>query len=149
MNHDGIASRSIPYWRERISERWQESVQAIINVGQLLLAAKAALEHGQFQTLFEGNKRLPFGWNTANKLMAIARDPRLSNSEHVQKLPNSWGTLYELTKLDNATFARALEEGAIHAEMERREVVGLRDERDRKRLETAPLFGTCTAGIRA
>ena len=59
MNND--ASRSVPYWRERINERWQESVQAIIDVGRLLLAAKAALEHGQFQTLFAGNERLPFG----------------------------------------------------------------------------------------
>lgn len=144
MNNELVASRSVPYWRERITERWQESVQAIIDVGRLLLAAKAALEHGQFQTLFEGEDRLPFGWNTANKLMAIARDRRLINSEHVQNLPNSWGTLYELTKLDNATFARALENGTIHAEMERREVLGLRDEQDRRSFETAPLFGTCT-----
>ena len=145
MNNELVASRSVPYWRERITERWQESVQAIIDVGRLLLAAKAALEHGQFQTLFEGEDRLPFGWNTANKLMAIARDRRLINSEHVQNLPNSWGTLYELTKLDNATFAKALEDGTIHAEMERREALGLRDERDRRSFETAPLFGTCTA----
>ena len=60
-------------------------------------------------------------------------------------MPNSWGTLYELTKLDNATFARALERGAIHAEMERRDALGLRDEQDRKSFEAAPLFGTCTA----
>lgn len=60
---------SVLYWRERINERWQDSVQAIIDVGRLLLSAKAALEHGQFQSLFEGDDRLPFGWNTANKLM--------------------------------------------------------------------------------
>jgi len=42
-------ARALPYWRERISERWQESVQEIIDVGRLLLAAKAALKHGQFQ----------------------------------------------------------------------------------------------------
>ena len=88
MNNELVATRSVPYWRERITERWQDSVQAIIDVGRLLLAAKAALEHGQFQTLFEGEDRLPFGWNTANKLMAIARDRRLLNSEHVQNLPN-------------------------------------------------------------
>ena len=139
MSNQLIAS--VLYWRERINERWQDSVQAIIDVGRLLLSAKAALEHGQFQSLFEGDDRLPFGWNTANKLMAIARDRRLTNSEHVQNLPNSWGTLYELTKLDSETFAKALEDGTIHAEMERREALGLHDERDRRSFETAPLFG--------
>lgn len=54
MNNELVATGSVPYWRERINERWQESVQAIIDVGRLLLAAKAALEHGQFQTLLEG-----------------------------------------------------------------------------------------------
>ena len=77
----------------------------------------------------------------ANKLMAIARGRKLLNSEHVQNLPNSWGTLYELTKLNSETFAKALEDGTIHAEMERREALGLRDERDRRSFETAPLFG--------
>ena len=31
-----------------IAERWQDSVVAIIDVGKLLLGAKAALAHGEF-----------------------------------------------------------------------------------------------------
>jgi hypothetical protein len=42
---------------------------------------------------------LPFSERTAQRLMSIASDPRLSNPTHVSVLPNSWGTLYELTKL--------------------------------------------------
>ena len=37
--------------------------------------------------------------------------------------------VYELTKLDNETFAKALEDGAIHAEMERREALGAGERR--------------------
>ena len=34
MNNELVASRSVPYWRERITERWQESVQAIMGFPQ-------------------------------------------------------------------------------------------------------------------
>ena len=43
---------------------------------------------------------LPFGDRTARRLMAIARDPRISNRTHASLLPPSWMTLFELTKLD-------------------------------------------------
>ena len=50
-------------------------------------------------------------------LMAIVADQRLRN--HGSVLPASWRTLYELTKLNNATFARWIANGTIHPEMER------------------------------
>jgi hypothetical protein len=37
--------------------------------------------------------------------------------------------VYELTKFDNETFAKALEDGAIHAKMGRREVLGAGERR--------------------
>ena len=54
---------------------------------------------------------LPFRRQTAFRLMAVAHDQRLSNVTHVQHLPPHWGTLYELTKLDDATFERKLADG--------------------------------------
>ena len=42
---------------------------------------------------------LPFGERTAQRLVTIANDPRLSNATHVSHLPQSWYTLYELTKV--------------------------------------------------
>jgi len=36
--------------------------------------------------------------------MKIARDERISNAAHVQHLPPNWGTLYELTKLEDDEF---------------------------------------------
>ena len=54
---------------------------------------------------------LPFGDRTAQMLMRVANDSRLSNPKHVSLLPNSWMTLYEITKLDDATFDGALAAG--------------------------------------
>jgi hypothetical protein len=53
--------------------------------------------HGEFLAMVEND--LPFGDRTARRLMAIARDPRISNRTHASILPPSWMTLYELTKL--------------------------------------------------
>jgi hypothetical protein len=40
---------------------------------------------------------------------ATASDERLTNRAHVHVLSPQWGTLYELTKLDDAAFADAIE----------------------------------------
>jgi N6-adenosine-specific RNA methylase IME4 len=68
-------------------------------------------------------RSLPFTSSTAQRLIKIARDPRLSNPAHVQLLPNQWGTLYELTKLDNETFEKNLADGSINPDMLRTSAV--------------------------
>ena len=37
-------------------------------------------------------------------------------------MPPHWGTLYELTKLDDASFEARLRDGTIRADMERRDI---------------------------
>ena len=81
-------------WADRICTQLGKSVEAIIEVGRLLVKAKADLAHGEWGRLFEDDL-VPFGQRTADRLMAIARHPVLSNSTHVSNLPPSWGTLYE------------------------------------------------------
>jgi N6-adenosine-specific RNA methylase IME4 len=107
-------------WALRITMRWRASVEAIIEVGQLLIDAKGRLPHGEFGTMLEN--ALPFGERTAQRLMAIAGDKRLSNPTHVSRLPASWGTLYELTQLSDAEFDRGVEQQVIRPDMERREI---------------------------
>jgi N6-adenosine-specific RNA methylase IME4 len=80
--------------------------------------------------MFEG-REVPFGDRAARQLMSIAKDERVSNRNHGSDLPSSWRTLYELTKLDDETWAMALESGAIHPEMERKDVNLLRNEATR------------------
>jgi N6-adenosine-specific RNA methylase IME4 len=133
-------------WAARIAGAWRKSVEAVLEAGRLLTEAKAALPHGAFLGMIESD--LPFKRSTAFRLMAIAADPRLANGAHGQHLPQSWRTLYELTKLSDETFDAKLSAGEIHPEMLRRHVARenwlsakARDEERVKALEPTP--GRC------
>lgn len=104
-------------WADRISASWRQSAEAIIETGRLITAAKAALEHGEFTAMVE--TALPFTPRTAQMLMAIAGDPRLTNPKHVSLLPPSWGTLYELHKLNDEAFEERVADGTIRPDMGR------------------------------
>jgi N6-adenosine-specific RNA methylase IME4 len=108
-------------WADRIAAAWRKSVEGVIEAGRLLAAAKAALPRGVFLEMIE--RDLPFKARTAQRLMAIAADGRLTNATHVSLLPPHWGTLYALTKLSDQAFAAKLSTGEIHPEMERNALV--------------------------
>jgi hypothetical protein len=112
-------------WAARITAAWRKTREMIIETGQLLIEAKAALPHGEFLFMIECD--LPFGARTAQMLMKIGADERLTDAKHVSHLPSSWGTLYELTKQPDAQFQAGLSTGEIHPEMERHEVSRLLD----------------------
>jgi len=109
-------------WAKEITTAVGDYREAAIEIGRLLVAAKDALPHGDFEKMVKAE--LPFEPSTARKFMAIAEDPRLadSNRSHVNDLPASYGTLYELTKLDDGTFGDALKAGKISADMTRADV---------------------------
>lgn len=107
-------------WPSQIRDAWNKTREGIIRVGQLLIDAKEALPHGEFGAMID--KELPFGSHTAQRLMSIARDTRLANPAHGAVLPNSWRTLYDLTKLDDDTLNNAIEQGLIRPDMERKDV---------------------------
>jgi Protein of unknown function (DUF3102) len=104
---------------ELIAAAWRRGVESIIQTGQRLIEAKEDpdLPHGEFTAMIESE--LPFGPRTAERLMAIARNPVLSNPTHVSVLPPSWGTLYELTKLDDELLLQKIEAGEITPEVGR------------------------------
>src|SRR5271165_651243 len=136
-------------WAARISAAWQQSVTSIIETGRLLTEAKGALDHGEWLPMVETD--LPFQRNTAQRLMKIAADSRLANRAHVPLLPPSWGTLYELTKLDDDTFDQKVRDGTINPEMQRKEVARekriLSRKRDRQRVENlVPISGPAKKG---
>lgn len=120
----GPPRTEIDTWVGRITERWRDSVGAIMDVGRLLIEAKAALAHGEFEKMIKA--RLPFKPTTAQRLMVICRDSRLLEPALRQSLPPSWGTLYELTKLTNQEFDAAIEQKIIRPDVERWEIEGLR-----------------------
>lgn len=114
-----------------IAAAWRQSLESVLEAGRQLVAAKAALAHGEFEAMVEGD--LPFGPRSARMLMAVAKDPRLSDRNHGSALPASWRTLYELSKLDGDSFQAALAAGTIKPDMERKEARALR--RGDRRLE--------------
>ena len=119
------------YWALRINAEWRKSVEGILNVGRQLIAAKEACEHGEFLRLFKGHENavsepVPFSANTAEILMKVSGHPVLAKSEFVQTLPQSWGTLYELTKLDDEQIVAGIKAGEITPDITRAEAVALR-----------------------
>jgi hypothetical protein len=129
------------HWQGRICNVWQKCVENIIDTGRLLIAAKDELKHGSFETMVQSE--LPFGPDTAQRLMVIARHPILSNAAHAPLLPPSWMTLYELTKLDDklgdGTLQKKIKDGSITPRLERKDVVAMTRaadaEAERARLE--------------
>jgi hypothetical protein len=118
------------YWAPKIHAEWRKSVEGILGVGRQLIAAKDSCEHGEFLRLFKGHQNavsepVPFGDRSARMLMELAVHPVLSNRKFVSDLPQSWGTLYELTKLDDETLIAGIKAGEITPETTRAEAAAL------------------------
>ena len=110
-------------WAGRITKAWRQSFEQILETGRLLIAAKAALAHGEFLEMVE--RDLPFGERTAERLMEIGRDPRLANPTTWSHLPSGWRTLYELTRLGDDDFEAALADTSVRPDMTVREAEAL------------------------
>jgi len=122
------AAQSAEYWADAICAEYRKSVDHIIETGRLLIEAKAQLKHGEWgrltgETVDDGRGLLPFSCGTARKFMAIAKDER--NRSHVNDLPASWGTCYELTKLTDDQWETGFRLGIINPEMERQDIAQL------------------------
>jgi hypothetical protein len=108
-----------------ISAAWQKGLDSILETGRLLLKAKEELdEHGAWLPMIR--KHLPFGADTAQKLMAIARNPVLTNTAHARFLPARSDTLYQLSRLDakrgEGTLLAKIKDGTITPKTKREEV---------------------------
>lgn len=112
--------RTVKQWAALITADWRSSLKGIIAAGKHLAAAKAQLNHGQFGQL---ETQLPFSARTAQRLIAIAADDRLTNPTHASLLPPHWATLYELTQLSDKEFEGRIADGTIKPEMERAAIV--------------------------
>jgi hypothetical protein len=109
-------------WAGKITAAWRKSAAAIIETGELLLAAKAKLP-GQFERMVED--KLPFGQRTAEMLMAVAVDKRLRKANRGSLLPPSWRTLYAMSRVTDQEFDLGISSGVINAEAQRHEIEAL------------------------
>src|SRR5262245_13636527 len=114
-------------WAKRINAIWQEAagnmLRAIFALGDELIKAKEGpdkLPHGEFQKMVQED--LDFTARTAQRIMAVARDKRITKATHGSLLPPEWHTLYLLSRLDDGTFNRLLKDGTIRPDMQRNEV---------------------------
>jgi hypothetical protein len=64
-------------WADRITAAWLTGVEAFIETGRLLIEAKKKVEPGEWLAMVR--ERLPFKESTAERLMAVARHPVLSD----------------------------------------------------------------------
>lgn len=111
-------------WAEKITTTYGETVQAIVEVGRQLIQAKAELNRGQWGDMTgeaTGKPMIPFGCRTAQRYMAIADNPVLSNPTHGSDLPASWRTLTVLATLDPADLESAIADGIVNPEMQRKD----------------------------
>ncbi len=135
-------------WAAEIASCWRRGVEAIIETGRAIAAAKAALAHGEFVAMCE--RALPFSARTAQRLMAIAEDGRLTDPTLASHLPPSWDTLYVLTRLDDVAFQARLSDGTINPDMRRTEVMnGLTETRRQGRLAEMRELGVAPIALPA
>jgi N6-adenosine-specific RNA methylase IME4 len=129
------SGKSEARWAEHIIATWRRSVEAIIETGKLLVAAKAALPHGRFEELVAA--KLPFGPRTAQALMSIARNPELVKPSNWAALPPSWTTLRELAPLPASEIRTLIVQGTIRADMTGREIANAGKKKARAERERA------------
>jgi hypothetical protein len=121
-------ARSPQEWERLIHSAWQKETDRILEVAKLVLQARTQLLPEVFVTL-----RLPFKTRVAQMLAKIAVNPVLTNAANHGSLPPCWRTLYELTKLSHAELKSAIEAGAVHSRMQRKDVDSLRGRQGQRR----------------
>jgi len=108
-----------------LTNRFRErSIDYARRVGNLLIDLKqeskaAGLKWGRVC------ERLPFGQNTAGKLMKIAQNEAITNSEHVQNLPTDTAALYTLSRLPAPELEQHIKAGRITPNMKRTDAARL------------------------
>lgn len=105
----GTEVSRIDYWADKVRSGMQRSLQAIIEAGKDLMAAKAELDHGDWLPMLE---IAGINSRTAQELMAVAEHPVLGDAR-TSSLPSSLGALTALSRLPEDELAVAIEEGLI------------------------------------
>jgi Protein of unknown function (DUF3102) len=114
-----VPRRSEAEWADVIRADLARSVQGIIDAGQHLAQAKEQVGHGGWSEWLKD--RLAMNPQAAQRLMAVARNPVLSNASHATFLPASSYALYVLSRASDGQLTKAIEAGVITPDMERRD----------------------------
>jgi hypothetical protein len=118
-----VEGRTPTEWAAIVRADLAQAVVGFIAAGQHLAEAKATIPHGEWEQWVRDEVRISPG--TARMLMLIAEHPALSNRQHINDLPPSWGTLYELSRLEAPLLEAAIQAHEVHPELERKEARAL------------------------
>jgi len=120
----GSNRRSWEYFDAQLTALRVNDVENIVARGRLLLEARDELKHGSF----EATVKRHFDLRTARMYRIVTAHPVISNRCHVNALPPSMRTLYELTKLPEEILRQKLKDGSINPKLERKDVARWRAE---------------------
>jgi len=120
----GSNRRSWEYFDAQLTALRVNDVENIVARGRLLLEARDELEHGSFEAMVKRH----FDLSTARMYRIVGAHPVISNRCHVNALPPSMRTLYELTKLPEEILRKRLKDGSINPKLERKDVARWRAE---------------------
>jgi hypothetical protein len=119
---------------QELNRLWEQVRDKFLAMGEYLELAKTSLPHGHYEMMFAdtkrdqpspyGNVRLNFNSATGTKLRAIYRATRDGRIPR-ERLPNAWGTAYELTKLSDQEIKVASSRGLIRQDVYRSEILSL------------------------
>lgn len=103
-------------WAARVRPHLVAAVGNIVAAGQELTDAKTSLGHGHFGELLNELGLTP---RTAQRFMAIAGHPVLSNATHASHLPAAWTTLHELSRAEPEQLEAAIGRGDVGPNLDR------------------------------
>jgi hypothetical protein len=120
--------RDWKYHADRINAAWGKQVESILETGRYLIEAKEELSKDAFASMCK--LKLSFKTSAVSMLMAVAENKVLFyySKKALCPLPPFWRTLYELSKLDDATLRAKIEDGTIHPKLEQCDAVRLVEE---------------------
>lgn len=105
-----VAAGSVAYWAHRIRPNLDKAAESMIAAGRDLLEAKASVAHGEWLPLLD---ELGLNERAARRLMAIAKNPAISNRTTLSDLPAGGSILAELASVDPVILEEAIESGDI------------------------------------
>ena len=119
-----MTTRSVAKRRRKTREEWvaecrgwqQKTVEGLIGLGKTLTKAKHDLDqHGEWLPMLEDDLKMDVRF--AQRVMALARNPRFSKAANLTHLPYALSALGELARLSDDDFEAGKASGAINPRM--------------------------------
>jgi MT-A70 len=131
------------FWAGRVRASMRKTFTGVLETGQILIRAQAALPHGQWLPMLKKAGLRP---RTAQVWMAVVRNPRFANASPDSLLPPCVTTLNEISRLPEDLYRELVADGTIHPTVSRAAIkaiiCGLKQKADEERiLNLVPVAG--------